>query len=377
MIQTQQTGYAPTDREQAFLAAVEETRYEREIINGLAPFFNEKAPEDMLSFYNKDEVVTLKQLKGSERDVESRMPVKLTRHYYNLARTSPSIQRIVKASPDETENLEGSEDPGNQMDYSPVEGLLHKYEMGLMYVVSTCSAHCRFCYREELIARKEVKRIDGSVKKKGMAKMPEITAYIRAHNEIVERNGGRHPETGREKLREILLSGGDPMVLNNGKIAAWLAALAEAGVETIRIGTKEMAFYPQRFDRTFLEMLDKFHEAYPEVGLNMMLHFEHPDEILAKDENGDYIKSDNGFHQWIPATGEAMRGLAKRGWLTIQNQAPIIRGINDDADALRLLQREFKRAGGENHYFFCGRDIVAYKAFNIPIEKAWQLLTES
>ncbi|MEQ8770022.1 MAG: hypothetical protein RIB60_05890 [Phycisphaerales bacterium] len=375
MIQPQP--YTQTDREREFLEGVEDPQYKREIINGLAPFFDDKAPDDMLGFYSEDEVVQLRVLKGTERDVEKRMPVKITRHYYDIARQSPAIQRIVKANPDETENLEGSEDPGNQMDYAPVEGLLHKYEMGLMYVVSTCSAHCRFCYREELIARKEVKRLDGTVKKKGLAKIPEIIPYIRQHNAAVAANGGVHPETGREKLREILLSGGDPMVLNNGKIAAWLAALAEAGVELIRIGTKEMAFYPQRFDDAFLGMLDRFHEAYPEVGLNMMLHFEHPDEILAKDDDGEYLRSAEGFLQWIPDTGKAMRGLAERGWISIQNQAPIIRGINDDPMALRILQREFKRAGGENHYFFCGRDIVAYKAFNLPIEKAWQTLNES
>ena len=376
MIQKQQA-YVPTEREQAFLESVEDTKYEREIINGLAPFFNEKAPEDMMSFYGEDEVVQLRVLKGSERDVEARMPVKITRHYFELAKNSPSIQRIVKASPDETLNLEGSEDPGHQMDYSPVEGLLHKYEMGLMYVVSTCSAHCRFCYREELIARKEIERKDGTVAKKGLAKIPEIIPYIKAHNELVASNGGVHPESGREKLREILLSGGDPMVLNNSKIAAWLAALAEAGVESIRIGTKEMAFFPRRFDRTFLAMLDRFHETYPEVGLHMLLHFEHPDEILAKDEDGEYVRDENGILQWVPDTGRAMRGLASRGWLTVENQAPIIRGINDDPDALRILQREFKRAGGENHYFFCGRDIVAYKAFNVPIERAWQILNDS
>jgi len=370
-------GHVPTTREQAFLDSVEDTKYQRQIINGLNPFFDERAPEDMLSFYSNDEVVTLKQLKGTERDVETRMPVKLTRHYYELARTSPAIQRIVKASPDETEDLAGSEDPGYQMDYAPVEGLLHKYEMGLMYVVSTCSAHCRFCYREELIARKEIQRQDGTVAKKGLAQIPEIVAYIREHNDAVERNGGIHPESGREKLREILLSGGDPMVLTNSKLAAWFAALAEAGVESIRVGTKEMAFFPQRFDRTFLEMLDRFHETYPQVGLHMMLHFEHPDEILLKDEEGNYVEDAQGFKQWVPATGEAMRGLAGRGWLTVENQAPIIKGINDDPDALRILQREFKRAGGENHYFFCGRDIVAYKAFNIPIERAWQILNES
>src|SRR6476620_7760411 len=127
---TQPQPYVPTAREQKFLEGVEDGRYEREIISGLAPFFNEKAPEDMLGFYSKDEVAALKALKGTERDVEHRMPVKITRHYYNLARTSAAIQRIVKADPAETMDLAVSEDHGNQMDYNPVEGLLHKYEMG-------------------------------------------------------------------------------------------------------------------------------------------------------------------------------------------------------------------------------------------------------
>ncbi|MEM7227230.1 MAG: hypothetical protein AAF432_00300 [Planctomycetota bacterium] len=370
-------GYVRTDREEAFLKGVEDVKYQREIINGLSPFFDKKAPEDMLSFYNEDEVVKLRQLKGTERDVEKRMPVKLTRHYHELARKSPFLQRIVKGNPTETNDLEGSEDPGYQMDYSPVEGLLHKYEMGLMYVISTCSAHCRFCYREELIARKEIERQDGTVAKKGLATIPDITAYIREHNEIVARNGGVHPESGREKLREILLSGGDAMVLTNSKIAAWLAALAEAGVESIRIGTKEMAFYPKRFDAPFLAMLDRFHETYPQVGLHMMVHFNHPDEFLAKDEEGNYIVDGQGFKQWVPDTDKAMRGLVSRGWLTVENQSPIIRNINDDSSALRIMQRELKRAGAENHYFFCGRDIVAYKSFNVPIETAWQTLNES
>lgn len=369
--------YVPTDRERAFLATVEDSRHERNIINGLAPFFDERAPADMMAFYTPEEMVQLRVLKGAERDVEKRMPVKITRHYYELARTSAPLQHLVKASPAETVDLAGSEDPGFQMDYSPVEGMLHKYEMGLLYVVSTCSAHCRFCYREELIARKEVKRQDGTVAKKGLANIPDVVGYIKRFNEAVKANGGRHPVCGREKLREILMSGGDPMVLNNTKIAAWLAALAEAGVESIRIGTKEMAFYPQRFDDAFVSMLDRFHETYPEVGLHVIVHFEHPDEFLARDAGGAYVRNDVGFLQWVPDTGVAMRKLVSRGWLTVENQTPIIKGINDDAVALRTLQREFKRAGGENHYFFCGRDIIAYRAFNVPIERAWQLLNES
>ena len=364
-------------RAQAFLAKVESPRYDRQLISGLKPFFDGRAPADLASLYSEQELDALRALKGTERDVEKRMPVKVTRHYAELAKNSAPIRKLVKANPDETLDLAGAEDPGFQMDYSPVEGLLHKYEMGLMYVISTCSAHCRFCYREELIGRKEIKRQDGTVAKKGLAQVDDVVGYIRSHNAAVEANGGLHPETGREKLREILLSGGDAMVLSNKKMAEWLAALAEADIETIRIGTKEMAFYPDRFDDTFLAMLDAFHEAYPEVGVRMMLHFNHPDEFLAKDADGNYIPDEQGFLKWVPATRRAMDGLVARGWISVENQAPIIKGINDDPDALRIMQRAVKRIGAENHYFFCGRDIVAHKSFNVPIETAWHILNES
>ncbi|MDC0384695.1 hypothetical protein OAM85_00510 [bacterium] len=369
--------YVPTEREQLVLDGVENPRYDRQILNGLDPFINGTAPDDMADFYSQGELEQLIQIRGTERDIETRMPVKMTRHYFEMAKHSPALQSLVKASPDETLNLQGSEDPGYQMDYSPVEGLLHKYEMGLMYVISTCSAHCRFCYREELIARKDIERQDGTVEKKGLAQVKEITDYVRAHNAAVEANGGIHPESGREKLREVLLSGGDPMVLPNGKLAAWFTALAEAGVEAIRLGTKELAFYPDRFDDAFLSMLDRFHEVYPDVGFRLMTHFNHPDELLAKGPDGDYIEDGNGFYIWNPSAQRAVDAVVSRGWISVENQSPIIKGVNDDTDALRILQRTLKRVGIENHYFFCGRDIVAYRAFNVPIETAWQILNDS
>ena len=369
--------YAPTAREQAFLDTVENPRYDRQGIVGLTPFLRERVPEDIAGFYSDGELDKLRALKGTERDIEARMPVKMTRHYFEMARRSRPLQNLVKANPDETLDLGGAEDPGFQMDYSPVEGMLHKYEMGLLYVISTCSAHCRFCYREELISRKEIKRQDGTVAKKGLARIQDVVGYIREHNAIVAANGGRHPESGREKLREILLSGGDPMVLTNSKIAAWLAALAEAGIESIRIGTKEMAFFPDRFDDTFMSMLDRFHETWPDVGVRLMLHFNHPDEFLLKDEDGDYIEEPSGVLRWHPSTQRALAGFQGRGWVSLENQSPIIKGINDDPDALRIMQRALKRVAANNHYFFCGRDIVAHKAFNVPIETAWNILNES
>ncbi len=370
-------GNIPTEREKSFLDSVQNAKYDRQIIAGIKKFTTGKVPEDMQDFYSQEELQALEDLKGTGLDVEARMPVKITRHYFNQAKNSIPMQVLVKASPKETYDLDGSADPGKQMSYSPVEGLIHKYELGLIYVVGTCSAHCRFCYREELIAKKEVERPDGTVAPKGMAQIPEIVAYIKDHNRIVAENGGLHPVTGRERLREILMSGGDPLVLANKNIAAWLAALSEAGIETIRMGTKELAFYPDRFDVTFFDMLDKFHAAYPETKLRIMIHFNHPDEFLKKDQGGNYIEIPEGGLEWLENTKLAVEEFGKRGWLTVDNQAPILKDINNDPDALRIMQRELKRNKVENHYFFCGRDIIGHKAFNVPIEEAWRVLNES
>lgn len=371
------TPYQPSPKAQEFLATVQSGKYNRQIITGLGKFIEGTAPEDMRALYSEQELRSLADLRGTVRDVEARMPVKVTRHYFELAKRSLALRTLVKASPKETEDLTGAPDPGKQMSFSPVEGLIHKYELGLIYVASTCSAHCRFCYREELIARKEVERPDGTVAPKGLAEIGEIVAYIRAHNAEVAQNGGIHPHTGRERLREILMSGGDPLVLANRNIAAWWAALADAGIENIRVGTKELAFFPERFDATFFGMLDKFHQAYPGTRIRLMVHFNHPDEFLKKDRDGAYLEDARGGLQWIETTQRAIHELGKREWLTIDNQAPIINGINNDPDMLRIMQRELRRNRVENHYFFCGRDIIGHRAFNVPIEEAWRVLNES
>ncbi len=369
--------HIPSDRERAFIAQVENAKYDRQIITGLKKFMEGTVPQDMQGFYTSDELQAITDLDGTLRDIQARMPVKITRHYFEQAQSSPAMQTLIKATPNETFDLDGAQDPGKQMTYSPVEGLIHKYELGLIYVASTCSAHCRFCYREELIAKKEIEREDGTSAPKGLAQISEIVAYIVEHNRLVAQNDGRHPQTGRERLREILMSGGDPMVLGNKNLAQWLGALAQAGIEAIRIGTKELAFFPQRFDASFFDMLDHFHSAYPQVNLRMMVHFNHPDEFLKKMPDGSYVDHPEGGLEWIESTREAVKQLGSRSWINIDNQSPIIKGINNDPDALRIMQRELKRNGIENHYFFCGRDIVGHKAFNVPIEEAWHVLNES
>ncbi len=374
---TAQENYQPTKKAMTFLDKVENGKYNREIVMGLKRFMNNKVPVEMQGFYSQEELQELMRLKDTNHDVEARMPVKITNHYFQIAKNSEAIRTLVKASPKETFDLEGAPDPGKQMTYSPLEGLIHKYELGLIYVTNTCSAHCRFCYREELIAKKEIIREDGTVASKGLANIPDLVNYILDHNKIVAENGGRHPKTNREKLREILMSGGDPMVLTNRKLAEWFSALADAGIDSIRLGTKELAFYPDRFDHTFFNMVDDWHAVYPEVQLRLMVHFNHPDEFLQKDEKGNYIEDPDGGLKWIKSTKQAVKQLARRKFITIENQAPFIKGVNHDPDAIRIMQRELKRNRINNHYFFCGRDIIGHKAFNLTIEDAWNLLNDS
>ena len=178
--------YAPSEREAEFLALVENAKYDRKIVAGLQKFIDGKVDDDMKDFYSQEEIDAIAALKGTNRDLEARMPVKITRHYFERAKHSSPIRTLIKASPNETFDLAGSEDQGKQMSYSPVEGLIHKYELGLIYVASTCSAHCRFCYREELIAKKEIVREDGSIQAKGLAQILELTDYIKEHNRIVD-----------------------------------------------------------------------------------------------------------------------------------------------------------------------------------------------
>ena len=104
--------YSPSEKEAAFLATVQNGKYDRDIITGLKKFMAGTVPQDMQGFYSQDELDAVKALDGTKRDVQARMPVKITRHYFEQAKNSLAIQTLVKASPKETYDLDGAEDPG-------------------------------------------------------------------------------------------------------------------------------------------------------------------------------------------------------------------------------------------------------------------------
>lgn len=337
---------------------IEESKFNRYVVHDL-PRYRNYLSEGGAEVYSAQELDALEAA-----GISDRLPPRATQYYLDLAKRSTAIKNLIKARPEEMEDLSGEADPSNQLKYSPIPGLLHKYELCLVYVVRTCSSWCRYCYRSDFLTGKTGK---------DTASIHEVKDYIETHNARVERGEITH----KPKVREVLLSGGDPMVLSNRNLFDYLNGLAEAGVEVIRIGTKEMAFYPERFDDNFFRMLDLFHEVHPQVLVAFMVHFTHPDEFLRLDAQGEYVRDERGRPLRNPLVEQAATRLRARPFVTLENQTPIIDGVNDDADALRLMQQELKRMGVNNHYFFQCREIEGFRAFAVPVETAWKLHAES
>lgn len=336
---------------------IQETKFRRYIQHDLAQY-QAYLDDGGAAIYSADELNAL-----ADAGISDRLPPRATGYYLDLAKRSEAVRNLIKARPEETDDLSGESDPSNQLSYSPIPGLLHKYELVLLYVVRTCSAWCRYCYRSDFLTGKT---------EKDTASIHEIVDYITGHNKKVEAG-----LTSRPKIREALLSGGDPMVLSNRNLFDYLNGLAEAGLDVIRIGTKELAFFPERFDENFFAMLDLFHELHPQVLVSFMVHFTHPDEVLLLDEDGGYYRDEHGRPLRNPKVAKAVSRLRARSFVNLENQTPIIDSVNDDVDDLRLLQREMKRMGINNHYFFQCREIEGHRAFAVPVEQAFALHRES
>jgi lysine 2,3-aminomutase len=286
---------------------------------------------------------------------------------------SKAIAALVLPRLHEALDMDGAKDPSNQMNFTPgansLRGkLLHKYdEIVLGYASPTCSAHCRYCYRLDLF-NKDTGKVG--------IRPEELRDYVLKYNTKLEKNKGIDPETGDQRypIREILLSGGDIMVLPNKTLYKFAKAAGQAKVNLLRFGTKEIAFRPERFDEALAETFKIIHEEFPHMHLNVVTHYSHPDEFLVRDENGNYIPNENGpGYKWMDVSKEAVERMLSLSFVSLENQTPIIQRVNDDSQSLRILHEEVRRMGIKPKYIFQGRDIEGHKSFSIPVEEGWKL----
>ncbi|MEX2302366.1 MAG: KamA family radical SAM protein [Bryobacterales bacterium] len=218
--------------------------------------------------------------------------------------------------------------------FTPVPGVEHKYkDTALLLVNDVCGAYCRYCFRKRLFMDDNdevVRDVSGGLD------------YIREHTEI----------------SNVLLTGGDPLIMSTSKLEPVIRRLREIPhVQIIRIGSKMPAFNPFRIidDPSLLKMIETY--STPEKRIYIMAHFNHPREL----------------------TDESQQGidLLLRSGAIVVNQSPLIRGINDDAGTLARLFAKLSFIGVPPYYIFQCRPTEGNKAYSVPIEEAYQIFLDA
>ncbi len=243
------------------------------------------------------------------------------------------IRRLIVPDIQEMEEF-GQLDASGEETYTKVKGLEHKYDStALLLVNEVCAAYCRFCFRKRLFMD------DNEEVTKDISQGLE---YIRNHKEITN----------------VLLTGGDPLIMSTGKLEPIIRQIREVDhVKIIRIGTKIPAFNPFRIyeDESLFKMIQKY--SLPEKRIYIMAHFNHPVEL----------------------TKEAIKGidfLLKAGAIVV-NQTPMIKGVNDDSEVLTELFKKLSFMGVPPYYVFQCRPTLGNKSYVTSIEESYKIFEKA
>jgi KamA family protein len=226
------------------------------------------------------------------------------------------------------------------LDDGPVPGIQHKYpETVLVFPKQgqTCHAYCSYCFRWAQF-------VDEPELKMATADVDRVVTYLRAHPEV----------------SSVLITGGDPMIMGAGVLRRYIEPLLDPAlghIESIRIGTKSLAYWPQRFvsDADAGDTLRLF-EQVTESGrtLAFMSHFSHPREMEP------------------PLVADAVRRIRATG-AVIRTQAPLIRSINDHPAIWASMWRCQARMGMVPYYMFVERDTGPQDYFAVPLARACEI----
>jgi lysine 2,3-aminomutase len=231
--------------------------------------------------------------------VAARYAIALTPDIAGLIdRTDPDDPIARQFVPDPAELVSTPEeraDPIGDHAHSPVEGIVHRYpDRVLLKAVHTCPVYCRFCFRREMVGPQGLGTLDA-------AALDGAFAYIRAHGEIWE----------------VILTGGDPLVLSPRRLSEIMAALASIDhVKIIRFHTRVPVVDPKKIDDALIGALKASGKA-----VYVALHANHPRELTVE--------------------ARAACGRLVDAGIVMISQSVLLKGVNDDPDVLAALMRAF------------------------------------
>jgi lysine 2,3-aminomutase len=215
-------------------------------------------------------------------------------------------------------------DPLGEDPHMPAPCVVHKYpDRCLLLVIDRCAIYCRHCNRRRLVGGDD----------------PPTSAELDASIDYIART---------RRIRDVLISGGDPLLLATGKLDAVLTRLrAIPHVEIIRIGTRVPVVNPMRVDDELAAMLRRHHPLFVNT------HFNHPRELT-------------------PEARAACGRLVDAG-IPVGNQAVLLRGINSSVRCLRALMRGLLTARVKPYYLFQGDTVIGTDHLRTPVDAALEL----
>ncbi len=274
--------------------------------------------EDLSRYFDID-ITTLQA-------VVSQYPMRINSYYLKLIKhKDDAIYRQCIPDIREITHNKGFEDPLNETGLSPIMGLTHRYPDRVLLIVSThCAVYCRFCNRKRMVGH------SFGANRKSIARG---LSYIRSHKEI----------------RDVLLSGGDPLLLSNRNLSHILTELRSIKhVEIIRIGTRIPCTLPQRITFNLANMLKKFQPIY------IHTHFNHPTEITED-------------------AALACKKLADAG-IPLGCQTVLLKGINDDPSVLKKLMQKLLTIRVRPYYLFQADLVKGTSHFWTPVSKGLEAI---
>ena len=235
--------------------------------------------------------------------------------------------------------------PAGQMEMNmPQEGVQHKYRETLLFFPAagqSCHAYCTYCFRwAQFVGVDELKI--------AAREAESLVGYLKEHREV----------------RSVLFTGGDPLVMKSRVLRRYIEPLLQPGLEhiqSIRIGSKAPAYWPQRFvsDDDANDLLSLFEEVQAAgKHLALMAHYSHPREMQTT------------------VAERAIENIRSTG-AVIRCQAPLIRHVNDNPEAWSEMWARQVRLGAVPYYMFVERDTGAKRYFEVPLARALKIFQEA
>ena len=264
------------------------------------------------------------------REVAAQFSVSITPAMTDLIKTDDTADPIAAQFVPSEKELEIEEDelsdPISDKPFTPVKGIVHRYpDRLLLKLLETCPVYCRFCFRREQVGS------NGTFLSE--AEQNVALEYIRNHKEIWE----------------VILSGGDPLLLSPRRLADVFAQLNNIEhVKVIRIHTRVPVVAPERITNELIRSLKGKKPVY------VLLHANHA-------------------HEFTQAAKDSCAALVDAG-IPMLSQSVLLRGVNDSAEALESLMRTFVENRIKPHYLHHGDLARGTKHFRLPLKSAQSLL---